>query len=114
LIRGGKYIRPALGIEVDEGLNQRLARMLNIEGVVILRVTPGSSADVAGLKGASISRDGGIVPGDSIIAINDQVVNSVGKLLARLDDFQVGETVKLTVLREGKKLEVPVSLQPGE
>jgi S1-C subfamily serine protease len=114
LIRGGKYIRPALGIEVDEGLNQRLARMLNIEGVVILRVTPGSSADVAGLKGASISRDGGIVPGDSIIAINDQVVNSVGKLLARLDDFQVGETVKLTLLREGKKLEVPVSLQPGE
>ena len=114
LIRGGKYIRPALGIEVDEGLNQRLARMLNIEGMVILRVSPGSSADAAGLKGASISLDGGIVPGDSLIAINGQVVNSVGKLLSRLDDFQVGETVKLTLLREDKKLEVPVSLQPGE
>ena len=113
LIRGGKYIRPALGIEVDEGLNQRLAQLSGIEGVVILRVTPGSAAAAAGLKGATISRDGGIVPGDSIVAVNGQPVDSVGKLLARLDDFQVGDTVKVSVLREGRKLEVPVSLQPG-
>jgi len=84
-----------------------------IEGVVILRVTPGSAAAAAGLKGATISRDGGIVPGDSIVAVNGQPVDSVGKLLARLDDFQVGDTVKVSVLREGRKLEVPVNLQPG-
>jgi S1-C subfamily serine protease len=113
LIRGGKVIRPALGIEVDEGLNQRLAQLRRVEGVVILRVTPGSAAEMAGLKGATVSRDGGIVPGDSILAVNGQVVDSVGKLLARLDDYEVGENVKLTVLREGKKVEIPVTLQPG-
>jgi S1-C subfamily serine protease len=37
----------------------------------------------------------------------------VGKLLARLDDYKVGDTVKLTVLRGGARSEVAVTLQPG-
>ncbi len=113
LIKGGKYLRPALGIEVDEGLNQRLAQLRGIEGVVILRVTPGSAAELTGLKGATISRDGGIVPGDTIVAVEGKAVESVGNLLARLDDFEVGEVIKISVLREGKKIELPVTLQPG-
>jgi S1-C subfamily serine protease len=32
LIRHGKYIRPALGIEIDEDLNRRLTRLLGVEG----------------------------------------------------------------------------------
>ena len=47
LIRHGKYLRPTLGIEVDEGLNQRLTHLLNVQGVVILRVAPDSAADSA-------------------------------------------------------------------
>ncbi len=113
IVRGGKYIRPALGIEVDEALNQRLAELSGIEGVVILRVTPGSAAAAAGLKGATVSRDGGIVPGDTIVAVEGQAVATVGKLLARLDDFKVGDNVKLTLLRDGKKVEVTATLQPG-
>ena len=113
LIKGGKYLRPALGIEVDEGLNQRLAQLRGIEGVVILRVTPGSAAELAGLKGATVSRDGGIVPGDTIVAVEGKAVESVGNLLARLDDFEVGEVIKISVLRDGKKIELPVTLQPG-
>ncbi|MEW5892156.1 MAG: trypsin-like peptidase domain-containing protein [Pseudomonadota bacterium] len=113
LIKAGKYIRPALGIEVDEGLNQRLAQLRGVAGVVVLRVTPGSAAEAAGLKGARISPDGGIVPGDTILAVNGKAVDSVGKLLATLDDHRVGDTVKLTILREGKKIELPVTLQAG-
>jgi len=113
LIKGGKYVRPALGIEVDEGINQRLAELRGVEGVVILRVMPGSAAQAAGLKGATVSRDGGIVPGDTIVALNGKPVDSVSKLLAALDDYQVGDTVKVSVLREGRKVEVPVVLQPG-
>jgi S1-C subfamily serine protease len=113
LIKGGKYIRPALGIEVDEGVNQRLAELRGVAGVVILRVAPGSAAEAAGLKGATISRDGGIVPGDTLTAIGGQAVDSVGKLLSSLDDHKVGEVIKVTVLRDGKKLDVDVTLQPG-
>ena len=113
LIEHGKYTRPALGIEVDQALNQRLTRQLGIEGVVILRVAPRSAADKAGLKGVEIRRDGGIVPGDIIVAIGGESVDSVNRRLARLDDHDVGETVTLTVLRQGQRLQVNVTLQPG-
>jgi S1-C subfamily serine protease len=113
LIRGGKYIRPALGIEVDESLNARLAEMNGVSGVVILRVTPGSAADRAGLKAASVASDGAVVPVDTIVAVGGKPVDSVGKLLAQLDEFKVGETVKVTVLRGGQRLDVEVTLQPG-
>ena len=113
LIKSGKYIRPALGIEVDERLNQRLAELRGVEGVVILKVAPGSAAEKAGLKGATVSGDGGIVPGDTIVAIEGKPVEAVGKLLSRLDDFKVGQTIKVTVLRNDKRVEVPVTLQPG-
>jgi S1-C subfamily serine protease len=113
LIKGGKYIRPALGIEVDESVNQRLAQLRDIKGVLILRVSPDSAAAAAGLKGAAVSSDGAIVPGDSIVAINDQPVDTVASLLSRLDDFEVGEQVKVSVLRAGKTEDVMVTLQPG-
>jgi len=113
LIRTGRYIRPALGIEVDEALNQRLSSMLNVQGVVVLRVGPGSAAANAGLQGATVSRDGNVAAGDIIVAVEGRRVESVGKLLGLLDDYRVGDTVKLTVAREGREREVAVTLQPG-
>ncbi|MEW6414422.1 MAG: trypsin-like peptidase domain-containing protein [Pseudomonadota bacterium] len=113
LIRSGKYIRPALGIEVDEGLNERLVQLLGVEGVVILRVAPDSAAAAAGLRGATVARDGGIVPGDIIVALQGKPVRSVAELLARLDDYSVGDTVRVTVLRAGREINVPAVLQPG-
>ena len=113
IIAKGRYIRPALGIEVDEGLNQRLTQVLKVKGVVILRVAQGSAAEAAGLKGATLSRDGGIVPGDIITAVAGKPVDGTGKLLSTLDDFKVGDTIKVTVLRAGQTVELPVTLQPG-
>jgi S1-C subfamily serine protease len=113
LIRSGKYMRPVLGVEADEGVNRRLARLHNIQGVVILRVTPNSAAAKAGLRAATLARDGSLTPGDIIVEIQGQPVESVGKLIGRLDDFKVGETIRLGVLREGAKIEVRVTLQAG-
>ncbi len=113
LIRTGRYQRPALGIEVDETLNRRLNALLGVSGVVILRVAPGSAAAHAGLSGASVTADGGIVSGDVIVAVEGKPVESVARLLARLDDFKVGDTVTVTVVREGKQRDVRVTLQPG-
>ncbi len=113
LIRHGQYLRPTLGIEVDDSLNERLKRQLGVTGVVVLRVAPGSAADQAGIQGATISRDGGVVPGDIILSIDETRVESVGKLLARLDQYQVGDTVKVKVLRKDSELTLDVTLQPG-
>ena len=113
LIARGKYIRPALGIEVDEGINRVARAQLGIEGVMVLKVAPGSPAEKAGLQGARRTADGGLIPGDIITAIEGKAVENVGKLYARLDDFKVGDTVRLTVIREGAKRDVAVILQAG-
>lgn len=114
LIRNGKYIRPTLGIEIDENLNERLTEILDIKGVVILRVPPGTAAGVAGLKGIVQTRKGEIIPGDIITAIEGKHVDSVGKLAALLDDYKVGDRIKLNVMRQGNIREVQVTLQSDE
>jgi S1-C subfamily serine protease len=113
LISSGRYIRPALGIEIDEGLNRRIVASLQTEGVFVLRVAAGSAAETAGLRGATMTGDGRFVPGDVIVAIEGRKVAGVGELLGRLDDYGVGQTVRLEVLRDGQRVEVPVTLQPG-
>ncbi len=112
LVKTGRYIRPALGIEVDEGLNRRLAAATGMAGVFVLRVAPGSAAEKAGLAGVRATAQG-IEPGDVITAVEGKAVDAVPRLLARLDDFKVGDTVRLTVQRGGKTREVIVTLQPG-
>jgi S1-C subfamily serine protease len=114
LISRGKYIRPAMGITVDEKLNNRLTERLKTTGVVILSISSGSAADAAGLKGATITPEGNIITNDIIIAVENKPIDSVEKLFARIDGYKVGDTIKITVLRKGEAIEVPVTLQPGE
>lgn len=112
LIRHGRYLRPSLGIQVNEDINRRLTRLLGVEGVVILGITPGSGADAAGLVGAKRTQDGLIVPGDIILALDGQPVTSVRELQARLDEFEIGDTVRLTLLNDGQRSEKSITLQP--
>lgn len=114
IIRFGKYTRPSLGIEIHDELNQRLSTLLNIEGLFILRVAPGSAAAAAGLKGLTITRSGGYIPGDVILAVNGKPVDSIGKMSALLDDSKVGDKVRLTILRQGKTFDIALTLQPGQ
>jgi len=112
LIKQGKYIRPALGIEIDQQMNEQLAALTGKTGVAVLRVQPGSAAEKAGLQGVKISASG-VIPGDIIVAINGKEVDSLSKLFARLDDQKVGDVVKVQVFNNGKTREVEVTLQPG-
>jgi S1-C subfamily serine protease len=111
LIATGKYVRPTLGIEVDEQLNQLVTERVGVRGVAILRVTPGSPAAAAGLRGVESQRDGSIAPGDIIVALDGRDIEGVARLLGRLDDYKIGDVVRLTILREGKRVEIPVTLQ---
>ncbi|MER0204455.1 MAG: PDZ domain-containing protein [Nitrosomonas sp.] len=114
IISRGKYIRPAMGITVDSKLNNRLTQHLKVTGVVILSIGPGSAADTAGLIGAVLTPEGNIIANDIIVAVDGKPMDSVEKLLNRIDNYKVGDTIMLTVLRRGEKIEVPVTLQPGE
>ena len=113
LVARGKYIRPTLGIEVDEDANRVINQRLRTEGVAVLRVTPGTGAAAAGLRGVETRPDGSFVPGDVIVAVDGEKVDSVARLLNRLDEHQVGDSVRLTVLRDGSRREISVTLQAG-
>ncbi len=113
VIAKGRYIRPTLGLELDDALNQRLSRALRVEGVFVLRVTPGTGAEKAGLKGVTVTPEGSVVPGDIIVGISGKPVTSIGALIGRLDDFKVGDNVMLDVRRGDETISVSVTLQPG-
>lgn len=112
LIADGRYTRPALGIESDDDINDRLKRASGIDGVFILRVDPGSAAERAGLQAAQRTRRG-VAPGDIVVALNGEPVTRVGDLLARLDDFRVGQSVELILLRGGEERTISLELEPG-
>ena len=113
LIRYGKYIQPSLGINVDDGINQRLKEAFNLNGVFVLGVAKGSSAEANGLKGVQVRRDGSVIPGDIIVSVENKAVDSAGKLRALLDDFKVGDKVRIGVMRGKTKLEISATLQAG-
>ena len=114
LIAKGKYVRPGIGIEVDEALNRLVTQRLGVNGVLVLKVTPRSSAEAAGLRGVRFGRDGSVTPGDIIVALDGTSIQSVAQLFARFDDHQVGDTVRLRLVRDGRPLDVSVTLEPGD
>jgi S1-C subfamily serine protease len=114
LIATGRYAPPSLGIETDETLSRAIAQQLGVVGVAVLRVPPGSINARAGLRGIRIGPRNTIIPGDVLLAVDGKEVDSVARLTARLDDYEVGQTVKLTLWREGKQLQIPATLQAGD
>lgn len=113
LITHGKYVRPSIGIGMDGDINDVLSSRLKTEGVFVLKVNAGGPAAAAGLRAARIERGSTVVPGDVIVAVDDKPVSTVPKLQARLDDFNPGDKVRLGILREGKRINVDVTLAAG-
>ncbi len=110
LIAEGRYARPSLGISVDEDVNRAIARQLGVDGVAVLRVERGSSADIAGLQAFGVGRNGDVSAGDVIVAIDGRATNSVAALLSLLDDYSIGDTVSVTVRRDGRELTLRATL----
>ncbi|MCI3953141.1 MAG: 2-alkenal reductase, partial [Burkholderiales bacterium] len=112
LIRDGKFIRPALGIQAAP---PQFSTSLGIKkGVAVLGVLPRSPAQAAGIRPFQRGPGGEVIAGDVIIAIEGTPVGNIDELLNALERHQPGETVKVTVLREGKTIEIPVQLGISE
>lgn len=107
IISKGKLIRPGLGITLA---NRRLTEELGLDGVMILKVQPGSSAEKAGLRGASQVREG-LVLGDVIVAVNGKKVRDYDTLRDELERFEVGQNVVLSLLRDAATVDVQVTLE---
>ena len=67
-----------------------------------------------GLQPYSRGRDGSVVPGDVITAINDEPVANIDDMLTALEKRQPGETVQLSVWRAGKQRKAAAVLAGGD
>jgi S1-C subfamily serine protease len=100
LIRDGRFLRPAIGVSAGPaGLQQALKLP---RGVVIVDVGRATPAARAGLQPFRRGNRGEVLQGDVITAINGEPVNDFDDMLTALERRQPGETVTLSVWREGR------------
>jgi S1-C subfamily serine protease len=116
LITRGRVRHASLGAE-GIALWPDLAEALNLpvhEGVLIEQVESGGAAARAGIRGGTRTVLAGLqqirIGGDVLIAINGKTVTSQADLNLMLNRSQPGDTITLTIIREGKKVDVPVKL----
>jgi S1-C subfamily serine protease len=110
LIAEGRYVRPTLGISVDDDVNRLVAGQLDVLGVAVLGIEPGSGAEAAGLQPLRAMSDRRFIPGDIILAVDGKATDSVSSLLSVLDGYRIGDVVELTVWRNGVERSVAVAL----
>jgi S1-C subfamily serine protease len=110
LIEHGRVTRPRLGIVT--GSDQVVARA-GLSGVLVLQVTEGSPAERAGLRGTYRDEEGAFRLGDVVQELGGRKVTSADDLYAALERAKPGETVQLTVLRDGRQVRLPVTLDPA-
>ncbi|EAS1967757.1 serine endoprotease DegQ [Salmonella enterica] len=101
LIQFGEIKRGLLGIKGTE-MTADIAKALKLNvqrGAFVSEVLPNSGSAKAGVKS-----------GDVIISLNGKPLNSFAELRSRIATTEPGTKVKLGLLRDGKPLEVEVTL----
>jgi 2-alkenal reductase len=117
LIKSGHYSHPYLGIS-GESVNSDMADQLSLpvqRGVLITEVRPNGPAARAGLVAGNRNRtfNGRPIPvgGDIITAIDGVEVRSFDDIISYLaKSAKVGQSVELTIMRDGKPQKVKVTL----
>lgn len=101
LIRSGTVTRGYIGVNIQD-LNESAAealRMKSTRGALVSDVVSGEPADKAGLR-----------RGDVVISINGKEVESGNALRNIVASYKPGQTVPLTVVREGKQIKLNIKI----
>jgi S1-C subfamily serine protease len=109
LIRSGYVNRPRLGITTRSVRGLAGQANLPASGVLIMSVEPGSGAAQAGLRATEQTEDG-VQLGDVIVRVDGETINGTDDLTRVLDRHQVGDSVQVEVVRNGRRVNVPVRL----
>jgi S1-C subfamily serine protease len=116
LVTLGRVRRPALSVRTLP-IDPELANALGLAadyGLLIVQAVPGGAADRAGLRGGNERADYGnisiLVGGDLIVAIDGDKIESQQDLARIMNKHRAGDTVRVTIFRNRKKLEVSVVL----
>ena len=118
LIQSGEYEWPWLGVEgtsVDLLIQQ--ANDLSVQqGAYIDGIVSGSPAENAGLQGSTgttpLSGFNVPVGGDVVVDADGKAILNFDDLLVAISDKDPGQTINLTVLRNGQRLQIAATLEP--
>ncbi|MDA3972082.1 MAG: trypsin-like peptidase domain-containing protein [Desulfobulbaceae bacterium] len=108
LITYGKVLKPSLGISIA---TPQLSKRFDIDGVLVINVEKGSSAEKAGILGTKQQR-GQLILGDIIIGINGNEIHDQHDLARILNTFKIADVITLQVIRNKEKFQVDVVLEP--
>jgi S1-C subfamily serine protease len=116
LVTLGRVRRPALGVRtipVDSELADEMGLAADY-GLLIVQAVPGGAADRSGLRGGNQQARLGNIPimlgGDLIVAIDGKKMESQQDLAQVMNKHRAGDTVKVTIYRDKKKIDVNVVL----
>ena len=102
LIQDGKIEHAYMGVGITDVTpdNAKFFNVNNASGALVNQV----EQDSPGAKG-------GLKPGDVITALNGKTVNDAGELQVAVGQKRPGTKIDLTVMRDGKNMQVPVTLE---
>lgn len=103
LIKYGEFRRAYLGVDIAP-MDSYLANKLGVDyvqGVAVVKIYEDGSAAKSGLAVK-----------DVITKINGKNVTAASELIEMVGRSKIGDSVALTVVREGKEKEIPVRLKP--
>jgi S1-C subfamily serine protease len=113
LIAGEEIVHTQLGVSgiTLSALNAADAKVSVERGVYITGVGPDSAAGRAGLRAAD-RNDGGFLAagGDVVTAVDGIEVTSIEELARMIDDHDVDDEVTLSIIRDGQRIELVVTL----
>ena len=116
LIQFGRVQYPWIGVS-GQSLTAEVAAYLELpeeDGLLVAYVEKGSSADKAGLQGGDRRVRLGIyrlvIGGDYIVQVDDRKVSDQSGFTSYLLNKKPGDTVRVQLYRNGRKLEVPLKL----
>ncbi len=120
LIDSGDYQHPWIGFSGNT-VTKEIAEAMNLEqitGALVVQVISGSPADDAGLRSGTkeIVFENGLdtrIGGDVIVRVDDEKIDIFDDLISFLSRRgEVGKTVTLTVIRDGKEQTLELTLGP--
>ncbi len=119
LIKDGEFQHPWVGIS-SANITPDLAELLNLKdakGVLVMTVVKDSPANKAGLRGSSetamYEETEYVIGGDVVLSVDENEVRKIDDMLTHLQrEKNVGDTLNLGILRDGKELNVVLILEP--
>lgn len=107
IIRYGAPVQSGIGISIFE---DRIARSIGVQGVILREVYRNSPAEKSGLKGTSRDRFGRLLLGDIIVSIDGESIRNYDDMYNAFDEKKPGDTVDIVYLREGEENSVTIDV----